>query len=114
MLFGGSRPGAAASPAVVRSALLRGVLVQGANPKALVFFVALLPQFIEPGAPVGLQILILGISSVVIELVVLAVYVALASSARDAAGSRLAALLERLGGAVLVATGARLAVVRSS
>jgi threonine/homoserine/homoserine lactone efflux protein len=113
MLFGRFRPGATASPQVVRRALLRGVLVQGANPKALVFFVALLPQFIEPGASVAFQIILLGASSVVIELVVLALYVALAVRARQLTGGRLAGPLQRVGGGFLVAAGARLAVVRS-
>jgi threonine/homoserine/homoserine lactone efflux protein len=113
MLFGHSRPVAGASPQLVRRAFLRGVLVQSANPKALVFFVALLPQFIEPGAPVALQIVLLGASSVVIELFVLAVYVALSVRARQLAGSRLAGPLQRVGGGFLVAAGARLAVARS-
>ncbi|MBM4266444.1 MAG: LysE family translocator [Deltaproteobacteria bacterium] len=113
MLFGRPGPTETASPQAVRRALLRGLLVQGANSKALVFFVALLPQFIEAGAPVGFQILVLGVSSVVIELLVLAVYVALAVRAREVAGSGFAELLQRVGGGFLVAAGARLAVVRS-
>jgi threonine/homoserine/homoserine lactone efflux protein len=112
MLFGRSRRAAPASPQIVRHTLLRGVLVQGANPKALVFFVALLPQFIDPGAPVAIQIVVLGASSVIIEFLVLTVYVALAVRAGKVAGSRLAKHIERVGGAVLVAAGARLAVIR--
>ena len=88
------------------------MVVQGANPKALVFFVALLPQFIEPDAPVAFQMIVLGASSI-IEFFVLAVYVALAVRAREVPGGRLAGPLQRVGGGVLVAAGARLAVVRS-
>jgi homoserine/homoserine lactone efflux protein len=113
MLAARTRTSPAASPFAVRRALLRGVLVQGANPKALVFFVALLPQFIEPGASVPLQMLVLGVSSVAIEFVVLALYVVLAVRARQVAGDRLAVPLERVGGGLLVAAGARLALVRS-
>jgi threonine/homoserine/homoserine lactone efflux protein len=101
----------ASRPAIERS-FIRGVLVQGANPKALVFFVALLPQFVDPRAPIGRQLLILGTSSVVIELVVLALYVAAAVRARELAGSRVATALERIGGGFLVAAGVRLVVVR--
>ena len=54
-----------------RGPFLKGFLVQGANPKALIFFTALLPQFIDPGAPIAPQVLVLGLSSVVIELVAL-------------------------------------------
>jgi threonine/homoserine/homoserine lactone efflux protein len=56
----------------------RGVILQLANPKALVFFVALLPQFIDPQKRIGPQILILGVTSVLTEFPVLAVYAALA------------------------------------
>src|ERR1700741_3224028 len=35
--------------------LIRGFVLQAANPKALIFFTALLPQFIRPEHSVGLQ-----------------------------------------------------------
>jgi homoserine/homoserine lactone efflux protein len=77
-----------------------------------VFFVALLPQFIDPHAPIGMQILVLGVSSVVIEFCVLALYVAFAVQARRLAGAHVATALERVGGGFLVAAGLRLAAVR--
>ena len=55
---------------------------QAANPKALVFFTALLPQFIQPYGGVPMQILILGISSIVLEFGVLGLYVAASTRAR--------------------------------
>jgi threonine/homoserine/homoserine lactone efflux protein len=113
MLFSRSAAAEAPEPRPVHHAFLRGLVVQGANPKALVYFVALLPQFIDPTGPVVPQILLLGVSSVVIELAVLTLYVAFAVRARRLAGSRLAGPLERVGGAFLVAAGARLALVRS-
>ena len=91
---------------------IRAFVVQAANPKALVFFIALLPQFINPALNVPWQILLLGASSVVIEAVVLSSYAALAVRARSLAGTRFAASLERLGGACLIAAGARLAWYR--
>jgi homoserine/homoserine lactone efflux protein len=91
---------------------IRAFVVQAANPKALVFFIALLPQFINPALNVPWQILLLGASSLVIEAVVLSSYAALAVRARSLAGTRFAASLERLGGACLIAAGARLAWYR--
>jgi homoserine/homoserine lactone efflux protein len=92
----------------------RAFIVQAANPKALVFFIALLPQFINPSGSVPWQILVLGISSVVIELLVLSLYAALASRARTISAARFSSALERVGGAILIAAGARLAWYRIS
>jgi homoserine/homoserine lactone efflux protein len=44
--------------------LARGFALQVANPKALVFFVALLPQFIDARHPIAPQVAILAITSV--------------------------------------------------
>ena len=96
---------------VVSRSFARGFVVQAANPKALIFFVALLPQFIDPQGSVVRQILILGVSSVLIELVVLTGYVFTIARARRLAGDRLAGALQRVGGGLLFAAGARLAVV---
>jgi threonine/homoserine/homoserine lactone efflux protein len=54
--------------------LARGFALQVANPKALVFFVALLPQFIDARHAIAPQIAILAITSVLIEFVVLGGY----------------------------------------
>jgi homoserine/homoserine lactone efflux protein len=47
--------------------LARGFVLQAANPKALLFFTALLPQFLRPDFPVAPQIAMLGGSSVCAE-----------------------------------------------
>jgi homoserine/homoserine lactone efflux protein len=87
-----------------------GFLTQGANPKALVFFTAILPQFINPQRAIGVQLTILGVSSIVIELVVLSIYVAACHRTRGfAQHARFAAPLERVGGALLIGAGVRLA-----
>lgn len=61
-----------------RKTFLHGFVTQGANPKAILYFSALLPQFIDPSRPVGIQILILTSTSVVIEFIVLCGYAMLA------------------------------------
>ena len=104
---------AAVAPQPVARSFVRGFVVQAANPKAILFFVALVPQFIDPGEPLAAQILLLGASSVAIELAVLALYTALAARARRAVDTRFATALERVGGGFLIAAGARLAMVRS-
>ncbi len=87
-----------------------GFVTQGANPKALVFFSAILPQFIDPAGRFGTQIFVLGTTSIVIELAVLAGYIALAQRTGGLARHRFARPLERVAGGLLVAAGARLAV----
>jgi len=113
MLFKRAGEPAAVSATPDPKTFLRGFLVQVANPKALVFFVALLPQFINPESPVGLQIFILGVSSVLIEFFVLGAYVVLGARAGQLAGAHLAGPIERIGGGFLVVVGAHLALFRS-
>ena len=71
-----------------------------------------LPQFVNPEAPAVPQLLVLGASSVAIELGVLYAYAHTAARSRAVAGARAARWLERLGGGLLVAIGARLATAR--
>lgn len=96
-----------------RTPFTHGVVTQGANPKALVFFTALLPQFIRPGGAVPLQVVILAVSSILIELAVLSLYVAVCQRARGMMRRpRMATVLNRAGGALLIGAGAGLATIR--
>jgi homoserine/homoserine lactone efflux protein len=59
---------AAAGPeADPRRMFLRGFLVAASNPKGLIFFAAFLPQFIVPGTPFGVQLLVFGGTFVAVE-----------------------------------------------
>ena len=92
-----------------------GFLTQAANPKNLLFFTALLPQFIDPRAPLASQILILGLSSLLIELAVLSLYATLAHRARAVVERADASTgFRRAGGLLLVGAGAGLASLRRS
>lgn len=57
----------------------RGMLLQLANPKAVLFFTALLPQFVDPAHAIVPQILVLAATSIVSEFFVLAGYAWLAA-----------------------------------
>jgi len=61
------------------SLVLRGFLVNISNPKALVFMLAILPQFIDPTAPLLAQYLTIGATMVCVDLIVMAGYTGLAS-----------------------------------
>jgi threonine/homoserine/homoserine lactone efflux protein len=81
------------------------LLLQLANPKAILFFTALLPQFVHPEGPwsVPFQILVLGVTSVASEVLVLAAYGALAARAsRLSDDPRLLRWFERASGACLL------------
>jgi len=59
----------ASMPQVSAHALFgHGILVGASNPKALLFFVSLFPQFIEPSAPQAAQFAILGVTFIFFEL----------------------------------------------
>jgi homoserine/homoserine lactone efflux protein len=92
----------------------RGIGVQAANPKALAFFVALLPQFIDLRSSVPVQVAILALTSVIIEFAVLAFYTWVSVQAGAYAGRHWTRWLQRVSGAFLVAAGARLALARST
>ena len=86
------------------------VVTQLANPKAIVFFVAVVPQFVDPRAALPLQIVTLAVVSAAVELTVLGCYVVLADRIRRLPSAYRARLwIERAGGGVLLAVAARIA-----
>lgn len=90
-----------------------GFFLQGANPKALLFFTAILPQFLDPKLPVAWQVLILGASSILVEFVILFAYGQLAGRALAVARNpRYEAWTNRVAGSFLIAAGVGLARLR--
>ena len=59
--------------------MFRGFLVNASNPKALVFMLAVLPQFVNPQAPLLAQYLIIGATMISVDMIVMAGYTGLAS-----------------------------------
>ena len=59
--------------------VFRGFLVNVSNPKALVFMLAILPQFIDPAAPLLIQYVIIAATMVCVDLIVMAGYTGLAA-----------------------------------
>ena len=97
----------------VRQRVTRGFITNVTNPKGIVFMVAVLPQFIDPHRPMGLQLLILLVTTVAVDLVVMHGYAWLASSLQAwMRGARARLLQNRVFGGVLMAMGASLLMVR--
>lgn len=90
-----------------------GLLTQLSNPKAIVFFSALLPQFVSPGGRVLEQFLALGVISLIVELIVLTTYGWAAERGSTLIlNTRFSSLPDRIAGGFLIGAGASLAVMR--
>ncbi|MGH8352254.1 MAG: LysE family transporter [Pseudomonas sp.] len=93
--------------------VLRGFLVNASNPKAVVFMLAVLPQFIDPQAPLLAQYLTMGGTMIVVDLIVMAGYTGLAAKVlRVLHTQRQQRLLNRTFATLFVAAAALLASVR--
>jgi homoserine/homoserine lactone efflux protein len=74
-----ARAAASAAPARRRALLLRGWGINAVNPKGTVFILAVVPQFVDPAAPLLPQYLVIGATLAFTDLVVMAGYTLLAA-----------------------------------
>jgi len=88
------------------------LITQLANPKAIVFYSAILPQFVSANRGVVTQFLLLGVVSIAVEVPVLMAYSWLAGRGGRLLPQRLLLLPERVAGLCLIAAGAGLASMR--
>lgn len=90
-----------------------GILVGSSNPKALLFFGALFPQFIDPSEPKAAQFLILGVTFIFFELFWLSIYALTAARARHwLQKPRRATLFNRFTGALFLLAAGVLATTK--
>ncbi|MEO1093040.1 MAG: LysE family translocator [Pseudomonadota bacterium] len=88
-------------------------VVTALNPKSIAFFVAFMPQFVTPTAPVLPQLLIMGTTFLVLAGVNAALYALLAGSVRQRIrDARLLTWANRAGGSMLVGAGVLTALLR--
>lgn len=90
--------------------VVQGFLVTMANPKALLFLGAFLPQFINTAQPVAPQIMVLGLITVSFFATIDSCYALAASKARNLLSKRRVALLNKMSGGFLIVGGAWLAL----
>ena len=108
--------GAVTAPAAERSSrtvFLPGFLIAITNPKAIVFYIAFLPQFIDPRLPAGPQLLVMSGTMVIMGLLTDGAYALLAGRARGwfmAPGRR--RLQTRITGTLLIGVGCGLLLAR--
>jgi homoserine/homoserine lactone efflux protein len=92
--------------------LLQGFLVLMANPKALLFFGAFIPQFVDPGGDYVAQIVLLGLTAMLVALLSDGAYAVLTGRAGAVLSRRRVRLVSRLSGSCLIGGGIWLALTR--
>jgi threonine/homoserine/homoserine lactone efflux protein len=95
-----------------RRIFVEGFIVGTTNPKSLVFFAAILPQFVTASSGhVPLQLMVLGLVFVLIALISDSAWVFVAGTARDwfARSPRRLEMVGGAGGLMMIAVGVRLA-----
>jgi homoserine/homoserine lactone efflux protein len=96
-----------------RQLLARGFLVNATNPKAIVFMLAVLPQFIDPARPLVVQYVVSGATLAFTDLVAMGAYTAFAARAlRLLRKPRQIRVMNKTFGGLLMAMGALLATFK--
>jgi threonine/homoserine/homoserine lactone efflux protein len=108
-------PGTAAPAMGVRRAFREGVVVEALNPKTAAFFLAFIPQFVDPASGhAGLQFVLLGTISVALNTLADIAVALAAGRLRDGATARpgLVRRLREASGAAMIALGLGLALAK--
>jgi threonine/homoserine/homoserine lactone efflux protein len=102
-----------ATPIGPRRAFREGALVEALNPKTAGFFLAFIPQFVDPAAGhVALQFVVLGAISVALNTLADVVVTFAASGIREGARPALIRRLREASGAAMIALGVGLALAK--
>ena len=92
---------------------LQGMLVLLSNPKALLFFGAFIPQFVDPAGNQLSQVMLLGVTFMVFASSTDAAYALLAGRARALLSVKRTRLISRISGGFMIGGGLWLALTRS-
>jgi homoserine/homoserine lactone efflux protein len=96
-----------------KSMFWRSWLVTTLNPKGIAFYVAFLPHFVAPAAPIAPQLVLLGTTFVILGIINAALYALFASSIRRSfKSSRAMAWMNRVSGSFLIGAGIMTAAIR--
>jgi len=91
---------------------LKGFILEISNPKALLYFSALLPQFIDISRPIAPQVAILGIITFILDLACYSFYAYLGWKSSNAALKPLMVkLINKTAGSMLIFAGLKMATV---
>lgn len=96
----------------VRRAFIDGFVICGTNPKAILYYAALLPQFVVPHFDKNIQLMTLAITSVIVAALVLGFYTAVANRVRSWFNhERYYRTQNRLTGVIMISAGIALLMV---
>jgi len=98
----------------VRRAFRDGIVVEALNPKTAAFFLAFIPQFVDPARPVAAQFVVLGLVSVCLNTTADIIVTCCAAMARTSLQDRptLIVRARQTSGAIMCGLGASLLFVR--
>lgn len=96
----------------LRRLYAQGFITSAANPKAVIFFAALFPLFLDPTAPIALQLVLLGATYILIDAAFLSTYGIGASWLARRISGPMRAMMERASGAFLIVAAVLLALRR--
>ena len=104
----------AVTPQGARRALVEGIVVEALNVKTALFFLAFLPQFVDPGAALVPQLVLLGSLCVALNTFVdvVAVFAAHRLLRSEAARAARARMMTRMSGVTMMGLGAFLVLAR--
>ncbi|MGE4500765.1 MAG: LysE family translocator [Hydrogenovibrio sp.] len=92
----------------------QGLVIQLANPKALMYFTALLPQFINPNEPLFMQLLLIGLTFFFADTLVYSLYSFMgAHMARRKLKAWAIQLINKAAGLTLIYTGIKMAMLEN-
>jgi homoserine/homoserine lactone efflux protein len=109
----GSLREAKRAPAPGGGFFLQGFLVAVSNPKTLVFFGAFIPQFIDPAGNYYEQVLIMGVTAIIVAAISDGLYAILVGGAGRRITERQVKWISRVTGGVLIGGGVWLALTKT-
>ncbi|PHR81077.1 MAG: threonine transporter RhtB [Colwellia sp.] len=95
-------------------AFSQGLVVQLANPKALLYFSALLPQFVDPNEPVVFQMFLMGLTCFLADFLVYSMFGRLGEQlAKKQVKSWVISIINKVAGITLITTGIKMATLEA-
>ncbi|MEO0371933.1 MAG: LysE family translocator [Pseudomonadota bacterium] len=93
----------------------QGFIVEFANPKALLYFAAILPQFLDTDAPIAPQMIVMGLTGTTMQLVIYSAYANMGDRlANGGVRAWIVDAINKTAGAALIFAGVKMASVTAN